>query len=97
MEIADPPSTAAAVRHGVTLTFETLVFARDAVPPARRRPTDDTLLRVIDGIVRAEIGGEERLLGIGDELIIPAGRPHRLASAGGQARIMSGFRPASRR
>jgi mannose-6-phosphate isomerase-like protein (cupin superfamily) len=97
MEIADPPSPVAAVSHGVTLTFETLVFARDETPPVRLRPSEDTLVRVVDGIVRAVIRDEPRMLGIGDELVIPAGAPHRLASAGGEARIVSGYRPAARR
>ncbi len=97
MEIADPPSTPIAVSHGVTLTFETLVFTRGRQPRTRVRASDDTLLRVIDGIVLAVVGGQERLLGVGDELVIPAGVPHRLSSAGGEARVVSGFRPAARR
>jgi mannose-6-phosphate isomerase-like protein (cupin superfamily) len=84
------PST---VRHGSALTFETLVGGDDEVP-TRMRPRDDTLLRVIAGVLRLCIGGQQRLLGTGDEAIIPAGSAHQLVSAGGEARIVTGFRLA---
>jgi mannose-6-phosphate isomerase-like protein (cupin superfamily) len=58
------------------------------------RAHEDTLLRVIAGIVRVTIGAEERLLGTGDEVMIPAGSQHSLASAGGEARLVTGLRPA---
>lgn len=83
----------ATVTHGVAITFETL---GEAPMPARLRPREATLLRVIDGIVRLTLEGEERLLGIGDEVVIPAGTRHRLSSAGGEASILTGFRPAER-
>jgi quercetin dioxygenase-like cupin family protein len=51
---------------------------------------------VIAGIVRLTVDAEERLLGTGDEAIVPAGAPHSLASAGGEARILSGLRYARR-
>lgn len=77
------------VSYGVALTFETL----DGGRPARRvRPREDTLLRVIDGTVRLTIGAYDRLLGPGDEAIIPSGVGHRIASAGGEARLVTGFR-----
>lgn len=78
------------VSHGATLIFETLCEG-DPVP-ARLRVDEDTLLRVVDGLVRLTVGAQERLLGIGDEAIVPAGAQHALASAGGQARVMAGFR-----
>ena len=79
------------VTHGAALTFETL---REGEPaPVRLRSGEDTLLRVVDGLVRLTVDGEERLLGTGDEAIVPAGARHRLASACGEARVMTGFRP----
>ena len=57
---------------------------------------DDTLLRVIAGIVRVTIGSEAHWLKTGDELVIPAGASHRLASAGGVARLVTGFRAVRR-
>ena len=83
----------ATVTHGSALTFETL---GDEPGAARRRPGETTLLRVINGIVRLTVDGEERLLGVGDEAIVPAGTPHSIASAGGEAGILTGFRPAAR-
>ena len=84
---AAPTSTT----HGAALTFETLTATQSLV---RLRPQEDTLLRVIDGILRLTIAGDERLLGIGDEAIVPAGAPHRVASAAGETRIVTGFRTA---
>ena len=84
----------ASVTHGAALTFETLVEGQAS--STRLRMHDDTLLRVIGGIVRLTIDAEERLLGIGDEVVIPAGAPHSLASAGGEARFVTGVRSARR-
>ncbi len=86
-KLASSPSVA----YGAELTFETL---RERDPaPGRLRAGEDTLLRVIDGLVRLTVDGEERLLGTGDEAIVPAGVRHSLASACGAARVMTGFRP----
>lgn len=85
---------AAAVTYGAALTFETLA-GEDG--PLRVRPAGDTLLRVIGGAVRLTVDGVERLLGAGDEAVVPAGVPHRLASVGGEARFVTGVRPARRR
>jgi mannose-6-phosphate isomerase-like protein (cupin superfamily) len=81
-------SISAPTTHGAALTFETLT---DLDGPLRIH-REDTLLRVIDGIVRLHVAGAERLLGTGDEAIVPAGSAHRLASAGGAAKVMMGFR-----
>jgi quercetin dioxygenase-like cupin family protein len=56
------------------------------------QPDAATLLRVIDGLVRLTVGGTERVLGIGDEAIVRAGQPHRIASLAGDARVVMGFR-----
>ncbi len=85
------PSTATPLNTGVVLTFETL-YAAEA--PLRLQPADDTLLRIIDGLVRLTVEGVERVLGIGDEAIVPAGAAHRLAAIAGRARVVSGLRPA---
>jgi hypothetical protein len=76
--------------HGAALTFETI----GAGPgPLRIRPDDVTLLRVVAGTVRLTTGAVERLLEPGDEAIVLAARPHRLAGVGGPARVVSGVRP----
>jgi mannose-6-phosphate isomerase-like protein (cupin superfamily) len=97
MQTTPSPPATRRVSYGTTLTFETLLTEGAMAAPDRLRRDDDTLLRVIDGIVHLVQGAEERLLGAGDEAIIPAGVPHRLASAGGEARVVTGFRPAARR
>ena len=79
------------VSHGAALTFETLREGDRA--PARLCSGEDTLLRVIDGLVWLTVDGEQRLLGTGDEAIVPAGARHALASACGEARVLAGFRP----
>ena len=87
-------SRAATATHGAALTFETLV--EGAPVAARVRAYEDTLLRVIAGIVRLTIDAQECLLAIGDEIVIPAGAPHSVASASGEARLVTGFRSALR-
>lgn len=88
-------SRSSSVSHGSSLTFETLV-ASSGDAPTRLRPSCDTLLRVIAGVVQLGIGSDRRLLCAGDEAIIPAGAPHRIASAGGEARLVTGFRSKRR-
>ncbi|HWT24750.1 MAG TPA: hypothetical protein VN213_14695 [Solirubrobacteraceae bacterium] len=85
------PPAPSSTTHGAALVFETLTAAESRV---RLRAEEETLLRVIDGILRLTIAGREQLLGIGDEAIVPAGAPHALASACDQTRVVMGFRPA---
>jgi hypothetical protein len=89
-----PQSRAAATsaRHGVALTFETIEAFESRPAPVRMRPWEDTLVRVIDGILRLTTDGEERRMSIGAEAILPAGTPHQLAGVDGAARIVIGFR-----
>ena len=91
---ADPTARAASATHGAALTFETLIEGDAA--PTRLRHSEDTLLRVVAGIVRLAVDAEEQLLGTGDEAIVPAGAPHTLSSACGEARVLSGYRTARR-
>jgi quercetin dioxygenase-like cupin family protein len=83
-------------RHGVALTFETFEAADAGDAPVRVRPAEDILLRVIDGLVRLTVAGDDRVLGIGDEVIVAAGTAHRLAAVAGRGRVVMGFRPAVR-
>src|SRR5262249_17223173 len=61
-----PRAAATSARHGVALTFETIEAFESRPAPVRMRPWEDTLLRVIDGVVRLTTDGEERRMGIGD-------------------------------
>ncbi len=77
--------------YGVTLTFETLT----AEAALRVRPSEDTLLRVIDGVICLRFDGEERLLGPAGEAIVPAGFHHTMSAVTGEARIVMGYRRVS--
>jgi mannose-6-phosphate isomerase-like protein (cupin superfamily) len=92
--VSRPRAAASSVRHGATLTFETIEPFDSRPAPVRMRPWEDTLLRVIDGIVRLTTDGEERRLAIGQEAILAAGTPHQLAGVGAAARVVIGFRTA---
>jgi mannose-6-phosphate isomerase-like protein (cupin superfamily) len=83
---------ASVTTEGARLTFETIAPIGDAPAPLRINPDETTLLRVIDGLVSLTAGNDQRVLGIGDEAIVPAGVPHRLASLAGDARLVMGFR-----
>jgi mannose-6-phosphate isomerase-like protein (cupin superfamily) len=91
---ADPTARASSATHGAALTFETLLEGQDA--HERLHMHDDTLLRVIAGLVRVTIDAAEHRLRTGEEIVIPAGSTHRLASAGGVARLVTGFRAVRR-
>lgn len=82
---------ASTVVYGAGLIIETLVeLPADKIP--LRVSTDETLIRVIDGIVCLSTDAGERLMGAGDEAIVRAYAEHRLASAGGEAKLISGSR-----
>ena len=91
---AAPTPRRASATHGAALTFETLVEGQAAHD--RLRMHDDTLLRVVAGIVRLTIDAEAHWLRTGDEIVIPAASTHRLASAGGVARVVTGLRAVRR-
>jgi len=74
--------------YGVTLTFETLTDEA----PLRLRPDEDTLLRVIDGVIALRFDGDERLLGPAGEALVPAGFHHTMCAISGEARIVMGYR-----
>jgi mannose-6-phosphate isomerase-like protein (cupin superfamily) len=89
---AAPRTRRRVVTDGAALTFETLAAYDGVMPPLRIRPDEATLLRVVSGSVRLVADGEERTLEPGDEAIVLAGHPHRLAGAGGEARVVTDFR-----
>src|SRR4051812_10302745 len=99
MSISAYPQARGGAPAPVTLcagpAFETPPEREAGDAPFRLREHEDTLLRVIAGIVRLSVDGDERLLGIGDEALVPARSVYRLASAGGEARVVSGLRRAA--
>jgi mannose-6-phosphate isomerase-like protein (cupin superfamily) len=86
------PAAHASATHGVALTFETIGEFAERPAPVRMRAWEDTLLRVVDGVLRLTTDGDERRLTIGEEAILPAGTPHQLAGVDGRARVVIGFR-----
>jgi len=90
-----PTPAPGGVGLGATLYFET-VAAGGGAGAVRIRPDEDTLLRVISGTLRLTVGNVEHLLGPGGEALIRAGRAHRMVGVGGEARSVTGFRPAGR-
>lgn len=89
----DSRSDPASVSYGARLVFEDL---SDELAPLRLRRDEETLVRVVAGVVRLDTGHAQRLLEVGAEAIIPAGTQHRMSSVCGVARIVSGFRPSPR-
>ena len=47
-------------------------------------------------VLRAALHALDHWVRTGEELVVPAGSPHRLASAGGVARLVTGFRAIRR-
>jgi hypothetical protein len=92
MLCTDAPSQSRVSTYGTALTFET-VDAFDRRPaPVRMRPWENTLLRVLDGVLRLTTDGEERRMGIGEEAILPAGTPYQLAGVDVPAKVVLGYR-----
>jgi quercetin dioxygenase-like cupin family protein len=83
-------ASSSAATHGTALTFET-VREHDAAP-LRMRPSEETMLRVIAGELLVTAEGETRMLGPGEEALLPAGVAHRFACAAGEARFLVGYR-----
>ena len=77
------------VTYGSTLVFEDIPTGW---APLRVRPYEDSLLRVVAGLIRVTTDDGEQLLGPGEEAIIPAGSCYRLASVSGTGRTVTGFR-----
>lgn len=78
------------VTYGSTLVFEDIP---SGLGPLRVRPHEDSMLRVIGGLIRLSTDDFERLIEPGGEAIVPAGRCYRLTSLSGISRTMIGFRP----
>ena len=75
--------------YGSALVFEDIPTG---AAPLRVRPLEDSLLRVITGLIRLTTDDSESLLGPGEEAIVPAGSCYRLASVSGTSRTVTGFR-----
>jgi mannose-6-phosphate isomerase-like protein (cupin superfamily) len=66
-------------------------------PPAHYHPAQDEHFEVLEGTLRAKVGGEERDLDQGEVLDIPLGTPHQMWNPGDQsARVLWQTRPSLR-
>jgi mannose-6-phosphate isomerase-like protein (cupin superfamily) len=66
-------------------------------PPAHYHPAQDEHFEVLEGTLRAKVGGDERDLAPGAVLDIPQGTPHQMWNPGEQrARVIWQTRPALR-
>jgi mannose-6-phosphate isomerase-like protein (cupin superfamily) len=92
MLCTDAPSQPRVSTFGTALTFETVDAFESRPAPVRLRPWEDTLLRVLDGVLRLTTDGEERRMCTGEEALLPAGTPHQLAGVDGDARVVIGYR-----
>jgi len=66
-------------------------------PPAHYHPVQDEHFEVVEGVLTARVGGEERALDEGETLDIPAETRHQIWNAGSEpARALWQTRPAGR-
>jgi mannose-6-phosphate isomerase-like protein (cupin superfamily) len=77
------------------LVMEGVYGGEGDLPPEHLHPHQDEHFEVLEGAVRAVVGGEERRYGAGEAFDIPARTPHQMAGAG-PARLHWEVRPALR-
>jgi quercetin dioxygenase-like cupin family protein len=66
-------------------------------PVEHYHPSQEEHFEVLAGTLGVRVGGEERTLGSGDTVVVPAGAPHAMWNAGAdQARALWQTRPALR-
>lgn len=80
---------------GELLEMEAGYPAGSARPPAHLHPRQEERFVILEGRMRAEVGGVPRDLAVGDRLILPAGTLHAMWNPGpGSARVSWQVRPA---
>jgi uncharacterized RmlC-like cupin family protein len=80
---------------GELLEMEAAYTGEAGMPPEHLHPKQAEHFEVIDGSMRAIVGGEERVYGPGESFDVPAGTPHQMA-AQGPTRTRWEVRPALR-
>jgi mannose-6-phosphate isomerase-like protein (cupin superfamily) len=87
--------THAAETGGDLLRFDLVLTRVGGSPPPHVHLRQSEKFSVRSGAMRVMIGGQERLLGAGEEALVPAGTPHRWWNAGpGDALVSVEMRPA---
>jgi mannose-6-phosphate isomerase-like protein (cupin superfamily) len=64
------------------LEVEATYDGGDSPPPSHLHPAQDEHFEVLEGSMRAIVGGEEQSLGAGEELDIPRETPHQMWNPG---------------
>jgi quercetin dioxygenase-like cupin family protein len=72
----------AAETDGEVLEMEASYGGGGALPPEHLHPRQDERFEVLDGTIRAIIGGTERRYGPGETFEVPAGTPHQMTGEG---------------
>jgi quercetin dioxygenase-like cupin family protein len=85
----------AAETDGELLEMEATYNGAAGMPPEHLHPSQVERFEVLEGAMRAIVGGTERLYGPGEPFEVPAGTPHQMA-AEGPTRMRWEVRPALR-
>jgi len=64
------------------LEMEASYSGEAGMPPEHLHPNQAERFEVLEGSMRAIIGGEERTYGAGEPFEVPAGTPHQMAAEG---------------
>ena len=87
--------TTGAETGGELLEMEATYGEGAVLPPEHFHPSQDERFEVLDGSVRAIIGGTERTYETGETFEVPAGTPHQM-TGDGPARVRWQVRPPMR-
>ncbi|HEX6117418.1 MAG TPA: cupin domain-containing protein, partial [Solirubrobacterales bacterium] len=80
---------------GELLQMEAHYSGEAGMPPEHLHPSQTERFEVLEGSMRAIVGGEERVYGPGEPFEVPSGTPHQMA-AEGPTRMRWELRPALR-
>lgn len=80
---------------GRLLRLEMFASPGGASPPEHLYPCQEERFEALSGVLRARVGGEDRVLREGESMVVPAGTPHTWRVDGEEdARVLVEFRPA---
>ena len=85
----------AAETGGESLEMEASYGGSGSLPPEHLHPRQDERFEVLEGTIRAIVGGSERRYGSGETFEVPAGAPHQMTGEG-PSRVRWEVRPALR-
>ena len=80
---------------GEVLEMEATYSGTGQLPPEHLHPRQDERFEVLEGTIRAIVGGAERRYEVGEAFEVPAGTPHQM-TADEPARVRWEVRPALR-